>query len=286
MTKKKRGLGRGLDKLLSTSTTQQKSAKKSEQLCHLAIESMQSGKYQPRRDMRLDALEDLTNSIRTQGIIQPIVVRSIGPNRYEIIAGERRWRAAQMAGLHDVPVVIKDYSDEDALAVSLIENLQREDLNPIEEAIALQRLIDEFNMTHQQVAEAVGKSRAAVSNALRLIALNLDVKTLLENGDLEMGHARALLALEGVLQTQAARTVVAKGFSVRETERLVKQLQQKPAKLVQTKSIDPDVKQLQQDLSERLGVAVTIQHGANGKGKLTLKYHSIDELEGILEHIN
>jgi ParB family chromosome partitioning protein len=236
--------------------------------------------------MHPDTLEELASSIRAQGVVQPIVVRPIAGNRYEIIAGERRWRAAQMAGLHEIPAVVRDVPDQAAMAMALIENIQREELNPMEEAMALHRLIEEFGLTHQQTADAVGRSRASVSNLLRLLGLKEDVKRMLVNGDLEMGHARALLALEGEQQSQLARQVVAKGLSVRETERLIKRSLEEPqGGQHPPKRPDPDIERLAQDLGERIGAAVAIQHGAKGKGKLVIQYNSLDELDGILTHI-
>jgi len=290
MATKKRGLGRGLDALLggaaSVPTTTEAAARTSD-LRHLPVDVMQRGKYQPRTDMRTDSLDELAASIRAQGVVQPIVVRPVAENRYEIIAGERRWRAAQIAGLHEVPVVVRDVPDQTAMAMALIENIQREDLNPMEEATALQRLILEFELTHQEAAEAVGRSRVAVSNLLRLFDLNDVVKRMLETGDLGMGHARALLGLQGDAQIEAARRVVKKGMSVRETEQLVRHAQSPSAKRPSSKRIedDPDVRRLQEDLSERLGAQVNFQHSAKGKGKLMIQYNSLDELEGILAHI-
>ncbi|RZF95027.1 ParB/RepB/Spo0J family partition protein [Pseudoalteromonas sp. CO302Y] len=303
MSAKKRGLGRGLDALLSSSKpapsadNQQQATAKPEQVSEvvaeqskgelqkLAIEFLQSGKYQPRKDMSEEALEELASSIRAQGIIQPIVVRPLGANKYEIIAGERRWRAAQLAKLDTVPCIIKDVPDEAAVAIALIENIQREDLNAMEEAIALNRLLNEFELTHQQVAEAVGKSRTTVTNLLRLNNLNDDVKILLEHGDIEMGHARCLLALEGEAQSDAARSAVAKALTVRETEKLVRSiLEPAPEKEVQEK--DPDVKQLEQKLAENLGAKVEINYNKKGKGKLVISYTNLDELDGILSRIN
>lgn len=252
----------------------------------LPVEFLVRGKYQPRRDMHTEALEELALSIKEQGIMQPIVVRPSGQNRYEIIAGERRWRAAQLAGLAEVPVVIRDVPDEAAIAMSLIENIQREDLNPIEEAIALARLQKEFELTQQEVAQAVGKSRAAVANILRLMSLNSEVKKMLEYGDLEMGHARALLPLNETDQLEVARTVTAKGLSVRQTESLVRRIQQqKQDGGKTTKRLDPNIKQLEDELSERVGARVIIQCNAKGKGKLVISYNTLDELDGVLEHI-
>ena len=302
--KRKRGLSKGLDALLSSNEAYQRQPEEvtvegdgeaSEQqaqrpprdgdLRHLPVELMQRGRYQPRKDMSADALEELAESIRAQGVMQPIVVRPLGDNRYEIIAGERRWRAAQMAELDAIPAVIREVPDEAAIAMSLIENIQRENLNPMEEALALSRLKEEFGLTHQQVADAVGKSRAMVTNLLRLMSLEADVKKLLEHGDLEMGHARALLSLTGAKQVEAARTVVAKGLSVRQTETLVREFEkEKPAKPAPAKE-DPNVRHLINDLSDRLGAPVQIQQGNAGKGKLVISYNNLDELDGILAHI-
>ena len=285
---KRRGLGRGLDALL-TSSPKQKSADDQQtsspaqqsELQKLPIEKLRPGKYQPRKDMSPDALEELSSSIKSQGIIQPIVVRPIDADSYEIIAGERRWRAAQLAEIDLVPCLVKDVPDEAAVAMALIENIQREDLNAMEEAIALERLLNEFELTHQEVADAVGKSRTAVSNLLRLNNLNPEVKTLLEHGDIEMGHARALLALENDLQTTTARTIAAKELTVRETEALIKKLQQ-PEKQKVEKEKDPDTKSLEQNLSEKLGSQVTISHSKKGKGKMVISYSNLDELDGIV----
>ncbi|WP_165740116.1 MULTISPECIES: ParB/RepB/Spo0J family partition protein [unclassified Pseudoalteromonas] len=301
MSAKKRGLGRGLDALLSSSKPApspskeqdtsnvseavQNAAANNSELQKLPIEFLHSGKYQPRKDMSEEALEELASSIRSQGIIQPIVVRPIAHNSFEIIAGERRWRAAQIAKLETVPCIIKDVPDEAAVAIALIENIQREDLNAMEEAVALNRLLIEFELTHQQVADAVGKSRTTVTNLLRLNNLNSDVKILLEHGDIEMGHARCLLALEGEAQSDAARLAVAKALTVRETEKLVRSiLEPVPAKEVTEK--DPDVKQLEQQLAENLGAKVEINYNKKGKGKLVISYTNLDELDGILNHIN
>ncbi len=296
MTTKRRGLGRNLDALLGSSKTSVDvtapqigdlpETVKSD-LRKVPVDLIKRGRYQPRRDMKQEALDDLANSIRSQGVIQPIILRPVDAHNYEIIAGERRWRAAQLAGLGEIPAIVRDISDEDALAMALIENIQRENLNPIEEAGSLQRLIDEFVMTHQEVADAVGKSRTAVTNLLRLMNLNQEVKTFVEHGDLEMGHARALLALEGAQQSVAARMVVAKGLSVRETEKLVKRLLGPSAKKAKSKPpIDPDVLRLQQQLSDKLGASVVIQHGDKGKGRLVIEYNNLDELDGIIDHIN
>ncbi|NLY57063.1 MAG: ParB/RepB/Spo0J family partition protein [Gammaproteobacteria bacterium] len=286
MAVKKRGLGRGLDALLGQASvnTDDSDSSQDQQLRDLPVDLIQRGKYQPRRDMDPQALEELANSIKVQGVMQPIVVRPIGGDRYEIIAGERRWRATQQAGLDSIPAVIREVPDEAAIAMALIENIQREDLNPIEEAIALQRLQQEFELTQQQVADAVGKSRVTITNLLRLMSLADDVKLLLERGDIEMGHARALLGLPTEQQTDAARQVVAKGLTVRQTEALVRQWLNPRPETTSTRS-NPDIERLQQDLAERLGAQVQIQHGAKGKGKLVISYSSLDELDGVLMHI-
>lgn len=298
MATKKRGLGRGLDALLGNANTQVTETvsepvktedsgvvDENNSLKHLPVEFIQPGKYQPRHNMDADSLEDLANSIKAQGVMQPIVVRAISSSKYEIVAGERRWRACQLAGLDTIPVIVKQVADEAAVAMALIENIQRENLNPIEEAAALQRLIDEFELTQQEVADAVGKSRTTVTNLLRLMGLNVEVRQALERGDLEMGHARALLALPKEKQPEVARTVTSKGLSVRQTEALVRQLQAHKNKVPTTKKLDPDIRHLQDSLSEKLGTSVAIQHSAKGKGKLILKYNSVEQLEGILDHI-
>ena len=256
-----------------------------EQLKQIPLDLIRRGKYQPRRDMHADTLEELAESIKAQGVMQPIVIRPVDASNYEIIAGERRWRAAQLAGLESIPALIRHVADEAAIAMSLIENIQREDLNPIEEAVALKRLQDEFELTHRQVAQAVGKSRTAVTNLLRLIVLDSEVKKLLEHGDIEMGHARALLSLEPVQQLQTAHQIIGKGLSVRQTEALVRRLQEQKRPRSPA-VIDPDLQLLQENLAEKIGVPVTIQHNAKGKGKLTLTYNSLDELDGILAHMN
>lgn len=311
MNEKKRGLGRGLGELglsellsdmsapaastqsfvTATTISPQETTttieiKKPHDFCHLAISELSPGRYQPRRNMDEDGLEELANSIRTQGIIQPIIVRRMNDS-YEIIAGERRWRAAQLAGLKEVPAIVRDIPDETALAVALIENIQRRNLNSIEEAIALQRLSVEFSLTHQEIADAVGKTRTVVTNLLRLLKLNPDVRGLVESGELEMGHARALLALENADQSKAAQIVVSKKMSVRETEQLIKQWQsydENKAKAVKP-ALDPNIKRLRDDLSEKLGAVVSIQHQDTGKGRLVIEYHSVDELDGIIEHV-
>ncbi|MEK7206898.1 MAG: ParB/RepB/Spo0J family partition protein [Pseudomonadota bacterium] len=281
-TKKQQRLGRGLDALLGSydSTTEK------DELRQIPIDQLQRGKYQPRTHMNPEALEELAASIRAQGVVQPIVVRPLAAGNYEIVAGERRWRASQLAGLETVPAVVRKIPDEAAIAIALIENIQRENLNPVEEASAFTRLIDEFHMTHQQVAEAVGRSRAAVTNLLRLLMLNADVRELLETARMDMGHARGLLALVGKGQSLAARQVVGKGLSVRETENLVRRLLAKPpGGKTKAGGIDPDIRLLTQQLSEKLGAKVRLQHSAKGKGRLLIEYNSLDELDGIIAHI-
>jgi ParB family transcriptional regulator, chromosome partitioning protein len=280
MTVIKRGLGRGLDALMGDISA--KPDKNSLQT--LPIEYLQRGKYQPRKDMNPEKLQELTDSIKAQGVIQPVVVRSIAPDRYEIVAGERRWRAAQLAGLQEIPVVIRDIDDRSAMAIALIENIQREDLNPLEEATALRRLLDEFTMTHQQIADAVGKSRTTVSNLLRLMDLHPDVKILLVNSQLEMGHARALLSLDDAKQVAIANKIVKEGLTVRDAERLAKESQME-LKIVKPKVIDNDTLRLQQDLTAQLGAKVLIDHKENGTGKLVIAYSSLEELEGIIDNI-
>ena len=301
VTKKKR-LGRGLDALLSQSSARAQEtgdevpAGGSDALREIPVDLLQRGRYQPRTDMRQESLEDLADSIRAQGVVQPIVVRPVGStagseteSRYEIVAGERRWRAAQIAGLDTIPAVVRQIPDEAAVAMALIENIQREDLNPLEEAQALSRLIAEFDMTHQQAAGAVGRSRAAVSNLLRLLELGEEVKKLVEARKLEMGHARALLALtDPAAQLEAARRVAKGQLSVRATEQLVQKLaapRKKPSAGKRVKTVDPDVRRLESQVAERLGARVELEHGAGGKGRLVIRYNSLDELEGILEHI-
>lgn len=289
MATKKRGLGRGLDALLGGAnvTAIQEEAAQADvrELQQLPLDVIQRGKYQPRRDIDPVTLDELANSIRTQGVMQPIVVRTIGSGRYEIIAGERRWRASQLAGLERIPAMVRDVSDEAAIAMALIENIQREDLSPIEEAVALQRLQQEFQLTQQQVADAVGKSRVTISNLLRLIALPEEIKTLLSHGDLEMGHARALLGLPSDQQVEGARHVVARGLTVRQTEALVRQWLNKPERAKTAQKSDPDIDRLEQRLAERLGSPVQIKHGEKGKGQLVIRYNSLDELQGVLAHI-
>lgn len=288
---KKSRLGRNLDMLLSSQPFNDlvlNGTASKEELRYLPIEKLQAGRYQPRRAFAQEALQELANSIRTQGIINPIVIRIIENNRYEIIAGERRWRAAQLAQLAEVPVLIKTISDETALAISLIENIQRQDLNPLEEAEGIQRLINEFGMTHQQIAETLGRSRSAISNLLRLLNLAPAVKLLLQQGQIEMGHARALLSLDLALQTQTAEKIVKNKLSVRETERLVQNgalLEHTHTPKVQPK-INADIMQLERNLSDKLGAKVIFKQGSQGKGQLIIRYNNLDELDGILAHIS
>ena len=297
MNARKKRLGTDLGGLLSKSVEEMGAVtgahdEHSDGLRTIDVDLLQRGQYQPREDMRNDSLQELADSIKAQGVVQPIVVRPIGKTgnsqRYEIVAGERRWRAAQLAGLQTIPAVVREVADEDAIAMALIENIQRENLNPLEEARALDRLIREFDLTHAEAAHAVGRSRAAVSNLLRLQDLSDKVKALLENRQLEMGHARALLAItNSVQQIDAARRVVKKGLSVRETERLVKRMlegdKKKPAK--PEPSADGDIRRLEMDVSEKLGAKVRVQHTKKGAGKIVISYNSLDELDGILKHI-
>jgi ParB family chromosome partitioning protein len=297
MSGKKKHLGRGLDALLGSNrpapvvdVTELTGdaplpTPTGGPLKELPVDLVQRGKYQPRRDIDPDSLQELADSIKAQGVMQPIVVRPVSDTRYEIIAGERRWRATQLAGIDTIPAVVRDVSDEAAIAMALIENIQREDLNPIEEAVALQRLQQEFELTQQEVADAVGKSRSTVANILRLMTLEEDVRRLVEHGDLEMGHARALLALAGAEQSRTARGVVGKALSVRQTEALVRRLLAERDQPKVEKQLDPNIRHLQDDLSRRLGTKVQIHHSAKGKGRLVLAYNSLDELDGILSHI-
>ena len=290
-------LGKGLSALLSSGSASSMSnllseravdrgsvLSEEERLRNIPIDLIQRGKYQPRVEMNEAALEDLAASIKAQGVMQPIVIRSIAAQKYEIIAGERRWRASQMAGLSSIPAVVKQVSDEAAIAMSLIENIQRENLNPIEEAMALKRLQDEFELTQQEVASAVGKSRATVTNLMRLIGLHIDVQKMLQVGKLEMGHARALLTLSETKQVEFAKLVANKGLSVRQTESLVRNVNT-GSELDRKKSIDPNIKKLEEDLGEKLGAKVIIQHTEKGKGRLVINYNSLDELDGILVHL-
>jgi len=286
---KKRGLGRGLDALLGSNdmSSSDRGESLGTNLAEVAIDQIHPGQYQPRRNIRDEGIAELAASIKAQGLMQPIVLRHRAVGGYEIIAGERRWRAAQLAGLDRIPAVIKEVSDERAVAMALIENIQREDLNPLEEALALQRLSEEFHLTQQQAADAVGKSRVAVTNLLRLLNLAPPVREMLAEGELEMGHARALLSLAPMEQEQAARQVVARGLSVRQTEALVRQRMKPPTltPLVATRRKDPDTARLEVELSERIGAPVTINFDGKSVGTLVIRYGSIEELEGILKHL-
>ena len=290
-TKAKRALGRGLSELMANAALSEEFSSldpnKADSKKQISIELIRPNKNQPRKVFSKKPLEELAASIASKGILQPILVRPDPkvPDLYEIVAGERRWRACQLAGLDTIPVIVKQVADEAAVAMALIENIQRENLNPIEEAMALQRLIEEFGLTQQEAADAVGKSRTTVTNLLRLMGLNPDVRQALERGDLEMGHARALLALSQEKQPEVARTVSGKGLSVRQTEALVRKLLAQKNKASPAKKLDPDIRHLQDSLSEKLGANVAIQHTAKGKGKLILKYNSLEQLEGILDHI-
>ncbi|MGH8313944.1 MAG: ParB/RepB/Spo0J family partition protein [Steroidobacterales bacterium] len=299
MSLKRSGLGRGLEALLGPQVQTKEAppdgpwpAPSGDQLAKIPLDLLGRGRFQPRVDMRPESLQELADSIRSQGVVQPIVVRPIGTpgpgesQRYEIIAGERRWRAAQMAGIADIPAVVRHVADEAAVAMALIENIQRENLNALEEAGALQRLIGEFAFTQQEAADAVGRSRVAVANLLRLLELADEVKTLLESRAIEMGHARALLGLtQRRQQIEVAKMVAGKGLSVRETEALVRRMLNPQRRDEGGESRDPDVRRLENQLSDKLGARVAIQHSASGKGKLIVSYNSLDELDGILEHI-
>jgi len=289
MAAKKNPLGRNLSSMLSKSALQHavdnvaSESSGRDSLSSLPLDIISPGQYQPRSIFDADRLEELAESIRHQGVIQPVVVRAQGDNNYELIAGERRWRAAQLAGIEKIPAIIRDVPDEIAIAMALVENIQREDLNPIEEATALRRLVDEFQMTHQEAGDAVGRSRSAVSNLLRLLELSEEVRELVDARHLEMGHARALLTLEPSMQAQAAREVVRRNLSVRETEQLVRRLKNPPVR--KTQVLDPDTQHLQDRLAEKLCAKVKLTHNARGKGKMVIAYNSADELEGILAHL-
>jgi ParB family chromosome partitioning protein len=286
MVAKKRGLGKGLDALLGPyGTVNLPGIEQGEQLHNLPIDLITRGPYQPRINIDAESLEELANSIRKQGVVQPIVVRPLsGSDKYEIIAGERRWRASQIAGLHEMPALVRDVNDQVAMCLALIENIQREDLTPLEEARALSRLLKEFEMTHDAVAESIGRSRSTVTNYLRLLELHPDVQKMLEGRQLEMGHARAILALPESKQLDCAHQVVKKGLSTRATEALVRKLQS--AKKDKTREeIDPNIRKLQDELSERLGASVVIRHTASGKGSVQIRYSSLDQLDGILRRI-
>ena len=288
MSTRKRGLGRGLEALLGpVSGTDSAVDDRAEELRTLPVELMQRGANQPRLDFDEDALQELADSISAQGVLQPILVRPLaGSGNYEIIAGERRWRAAQLAGLHEIPVVVRKLDDRAAMCIALIENIQREDLNPLEHARGLARLADEFDMTHDLIAESVGRSRSAVTNMLRLLELCDEVKHLLESRQLEMGHARALLTLSEQQQRWAAQQIIKSGLSVRATEALVRRLQKAKTVLKPGEErVDPDIRRLETELSEQLGAAVTIQQRKQGKGTLRIAYGSLDQLDGILARI-
>ena len=288
MSSKRRGLGRGLDALLGASADAHLAAVVSDhQLRELPVDLIVRGRFQPRMHIAPEALEELTQSIRARGVVQPIVVRPAEDGKhFEIIAGERRWRAAQAAGLADIPAVVREVADDAALAIALIENIQREDLNPIEEATAVGRLIEEFNLTHQEAADAIGRSRVGVSNLLRLLDLGDEARAFVVQGELDMGHARALLALKGDIQSRAAREVVSKALTARQTEELVRRMKE-PAdtKPAAAPGDDPDVRRLTEKLSETLGARVQILRGGGSKGRLVIHYTSLDELDGILERI-
>jgi len=275
---KLKGLGRGLDALLSGNADAADAS--GDRLQNLETASLQPGKYQPRSHMNQEALANLAESIKAQGIMQPILVRAIGLDHYEIIAGERRWRAAQLAGLTEVPVIIREVTEDAALAISLIENIQREDLNPLEEAMGIQRLVNEFGMTHQTAADALGSSRSAVTNLLRLLNLAGPVQEMMMQGEIDMGHGRALLALDPAQQIQIANRIVLKGLSVRETEKLIQQLINPETR--KARKIDRDVLTLQESVSERLGAQVTIKSGKNGRGNIIIHYSNLDQLDDIL----
>lgn len=282
MAVQKRGLGRGLDALLGDAPP---ATEKKNELQKLPIEWLQRGKFQPRKDIDPERIKELADSIKAQGIIQPIVLRKIGDERYEIVAGERRWRAAQLAGLQEVPVVVRDIDDKGAMAIALIENIQREDLNPLEEADALRRLLEEFGLTHQQIADAIGKSRATVTNLLRLMELQPEVKQLLVDKQIEMGHARALLPLGRDLQIQAAQKIAKQSLSVRAVEKLIRDLQTESLKN-EPAEVDRDTLRLQEELTSKLGAKVSINHKQNGSGKLVVAYSSLEQLDGIIEQLS
>ncbi len=289
MVVKKRGLGRGLDALIGAASfgqaaTDAQPGARQEELRSLPVDLVQRGRFQPRRDFNPEALEELANSIRTQGLMQPIVVRPIGGERYEIIAGERRWRAAQMAGLGEIAVIVRDVPDEAAIAMALIENIQREDLNAIEEAVALQRLQQEFGLTHEQIAEAVGKSRTTVTNIMRLLGLAPEVRDHLEARRLEMGHGRALLTLPPEQQVIVAREVLEKDLTVRDTEALVRRMQAPARPAPPPAAENADIRRLERELSEIVGAAIAIEHKAGGKGRMVINYASLDQLDGILRY--
>ena len=279
---KSKGLGRGLDALLGGDKEQ---ARQAEELGLLSVAALKPGKYQPRTRMGQEALAELAESIKVRGVIQPILIRPVSGTQYEILAGERRWRAAKMAGLNEVPVIIRQVTDDAALAIGLIENIQREDLNAMEEAAGIQRLVDEFRLTHEEAAKAVGRSRSAVTNLLRLLELSKPVQDMVMEGQLDMGHARALLGLAKSRQVEVANQIAARGLSVREAERLARISSEAPKRGRPAKRIDPDTRRLQDELAETLGTTVTIKAGKKGKGTLTLAYNSLDQLDGILARL-
>ncbi len=282
---KKRGLGRGLDALLGTPAVSHDGV--DGELRELPVDLIKRGRFQPRMEIDQASLKELADSIRVRGVVQPVVVRPTGDgSHYELIAGERRWRACQLAELDSVPALIRNVPDDAAMAMGLIENIQREDLNPVEEAVALKRLIEEFELTHQSAADAIGRSRAAVSNLLRLLELDIDVRRMLERGNLDMGHARALLGLSPPMQRQAAGEVVAKQLSARETEVLVRRLKSpKKARGGGKKSVDPDVQRLENELSEQIGASVRVRHRSTGRGSLIIDYANLDQLDGIIRRL-
>jgi ParB family chromosome partitioning protein len=279
---KSKGLGRGLDALLGGDKEQ---ARQAEELGLLSVAALKPGKYQPRTRMGQEALAELAESIKVRGVIQPILVRPVSGTQYEIVAGERRWRAAKMAGLNEVPVIIRQVTDDAALGIGLIENIQREDLNAMEEAAGIQRLVDEFRLTHEEAARAVGRSRSAVTNLLRLLELSKPVQDMVMEGQLDMGHARALLGLAKSRQVEVANQIAAKGLSVREAERLARISSEAPKSGRPAKRIDPDTRRLQDELAETLGTTVTIKAGKKGKGTLTLVYSSLDQFDGIVARL-
>ncbi len=284
MTSKRRGLGRGLDVLLSEVETAQEAPRKGERLIRLPVEHLERGRYQPRKDIQPDALRSLADSIKAQGVVQPLIVRPLGDERYEIIAGERRWRASQLAGLAEVPVVVREIPDQAAIAIALIENIQREDLNPLEEADALVRLTEEFELTHAEAADAVGRSRAAVTNLVRLTELCPEAKRLVREGKLAMGHARALLSLSARQQAEAARQIASRHLSAREAEALVRRLKRPRVEAAKPRR-DANVESLERELTERLATKVAVQASGKGRGKLVIHYSSLDQLDGLLKRL-
>ena len=283
MTTKHKGLGRGLDALLGGNSASK--PKQDEELVQLPIGALRPGKYQPRTRMDEKSLAELADSIRVRGVIQPIVARPVGPSQYEILAGERRWRAARIAGLERVPAVVREVPDEAALGIGLIENIQREDLNPLEEAKGLKRLIDEFKLTHEEVAGAIGRSRAGVSNLLRLLELAPAVQEMVQDGRIDMGHARALLSLSKQRQVEVAEQVAVRGLSVRDTERLVQQATVAPTPRAAANPLDADSRRLQEELAESLGATVLLKPRREGRGSVVIEYSSLDELQGLVKRL-